>query len=239
MTSSSRTSEGSITTTTSGRVTASWRRIGLSSTRVYARIGAPRRSGPYSGKACALWPALSASLGEQLRSGLRALSCARMPADLDQVRLPQVRVDRARRELGAADGLDDGRSRRWIASPAVKYFGFPVRPSCVDRDRVTDELDAVDPREELSARPLADRLDDRVAVEQELGARDLLRAARALTRPARRAAACRHSIASTPAVTEEPKRDGQALEAHAFIARLLDLEPERQASRPRSAGRRA
>src|SRR6266545_1106466 len=43
VTSTSRSSDGSRTTTVSGRVTASWRRIGLSSVRVKARIGAPRR----------------------------------------------------------------------------------------------------------------------------------------------------------------------------------------------------
>ena len=43
-------------------VTASWRRIGLSSTRVYARIGAPRRSGPYSGNACTLCPSFRSAV---------------------------------------------------------------------------------------------------------------------------------------------------------------------------------
>ncbi len=58
-TSTSPSRDGSSTTTTSGSVTVSWRRIGFSSKRVYARIGAPRRSGPYSGKACTALPASS------------------------------------------------------------------------------------------------------------------------------------------------------------------------------------
>jgi hypothetical protein len=44
------------TTTRFGLVTESWRRIGAEEARVYARSGAPRRSGPYSGKACAYDP---------------------------------------------------------------------------------------------------------------------------------------------------------------------------------------
>src|SRR5581483_8737591 len=62
VTSTSWRSDGSSTTATSGRVTASWRRIGSSSLRVYARNGAPRRSGPYSGKAWTYRPASSSAV---------------------------------------------------------------------------------------------------------------------------------------------------------------------------------
>ena len=65
-----------------GCVIASWRRIGLSSMRVYARSGAPRRSGPYSGNACTLLPSCRSARRVELRRGLRALPGARVPADL-------------------------------------------------------------------------------------------------------------------------------------------------------------
>src|SRR5665213_866640 len=51
--------DGSSTTTTFGCSIESCRRIGASSTRVYARNGAPLRSGPYSGNAWTLLPACS------------------------------------------------------------------------------------------------------------------------------------------------------------------------------------
>ena len=55
------TSDGSSTTTRSGSVTESWRRMGRSEMRVNARSGAPRRSGPYSGNACTPLPSRSSA----------------------------------------------------------------------------------------------------------------------------------------------------------------------------------
>ena len=108
------TSDGSSTTTTSGCVIESWRRIGTSSTRVNARSGAPRRSGPYSGKRLDALAGAQQRRARELRRRLRALAGARVPADLCHAQpRPRTRGRRARRASPRA--LPRRRSRRRLS----------------------------------------------------------------------------------------------------------------------------
>jgi hypothetical protein len=141
-----------------------------------------------------------------------------MPAHLDHV-VSHVLVDRARRELGAADGLDDGRAAidRVAGGEVLRVSRASV---CVDRDRACGRLDAVDPREN-SARgrwPIALTTVSQWSRNSVPGPP---RGGADLTRPARRPRVPALDRLDLP-VTEEAKRDRQD-SVHPFIARLFDL----------------
>ena len=204
------TSDGSSTTTTSGSVIVSWRRIGRSETRVNARSGAPRRSGPYSGNACTPLPFAQQRQREDLGGRLGALAGARVPADLGQL---AHRSDSSSARDGAlclAHGLDD-------AGAAVDGVagGEDLRvrgPSVL--------VDGLEQRSELLARPLADRLDDRVDRHDELAAREPARAGGGRSRRARRAASPR---------TGRPRRSRSPTNATGFVRKRIST-PSRRAS---------
>src|SRR5581483_12249119 len=85
----------------------------------------------------------------------------------------QPRVDRARGALGAAHGLDHGGA----AADGVAGGEVPrvARAAVlVDADPAALELEALDPRDEIRARHLADRLDRRVGGDDVLAARHRL-----------------------------------------------------------------
>ena len=109
-TSASCTSDGSSTTTRSGSVdgvVAADRAVGN------ARERAQRRAAPLGPVLGERLDALARSQQrerEHLGSGLRALAGARVPADLGQLASREAPVDRERRALSLAHGLDDARA---------------------------------------------------------------------------------------------------------------------------------
>ncbi len=85
--------------------------------RVNAWMGAPIRSGPYSGIAWMYWSQLERGLGDELRRRDRALSGARMPTDLRQLLLHGSPFRRLRpasdapfADAGASQGRNTGNS---------------------------------------------------------------------------------------------------------------------------------
>ena len=159
----------------------SWRRIGRSETRVNARSGAPRRSGPYSGNAWTLLPSrssASARIWAAVFAPCPARACQRISVSSRIAATPSSAATARLASRTAWTTL----APPLTASPAAKIFGFAVRPSVVD---------GLEQREELVARPLADRLHDRVDGNDELAAREPAPAAGGRSRPARRAASPR------------------------------------------------
>ena len=102
---------------------------------------------------------------QDLGGRLGALAGARVPADLGQLASSQPLVERARPRASLSATASTTLAPPLTASPAAKIFGFGVRPVLVD---------GLEQRAELVARPLADRLHDRVDGDDELAAGDRL-----------------------------------------------------------------
>src|SRR5205085_2561670 len=146
------------TTTRSGLVTPSWRRIGRSAIRVNARSGAPRRSGPYSGNAWTLLPVCSSASARTCAAVFApwpARACQRISVMADE-----ELVDGCCGELPLAHRLDG-------ALPAVQHVAAREDPR-IDR-AASRRVDVLEELRIFGPRALAECLHNRVRVEHELG----------------------------------------------------------------------
>src|SRR4051794_38314955 len=154
----------------------------------------------------------------------RPARLAHANGSLSQPSLVERLADAARGDLRLAHCLDHGRAaiRRVTGREVLRVRGAA---EVVDLDEAAVELEAVDPREELRARSLADCLDRGVDREHELRSGDLLRApAPARIRIAEPRTAALDAREAVPA--DEAQRHGEPLEADTFLERLVDLVPE-------------
>ncbi len=155
----------------------------------------------------------------ELRRGLRTLSGARMPANLSHAQPRPRNSWTPRAAIFASRTASTTVAPPFVASPAAKYRGLVVAPvtGSTDDRPCSSSSPSIQARNSR-ARPLADRLDDRVGGEQELGAGNLLGPA-----PAARVGLAEPRTPALdgfePLAADETERHGQPLEVDAFLAR--------------------